>query len=543
MVSRFVRRVRTASGAVAVQVVTRRGRVVEGIEHVGSAHTDAELALLLAAAGELLSPGQEELDLGVLPAVPARVDDVADWTSASWSAAELELDEPAPVVAPGRAATVAGGGRVVGTSSALLWQTLMNVYARLGFDVLADDGFRAMVLARIVEPTSKAAAVRVLEEVGAPPVSVRTLFRSLTRTQKRDYRGRLAAACRTYATRATRSGSLRSNGALVLYDVTTLHFEIGDEDDLRKVGMSKEHRVDPQVQVGLLVDRSGFPLEIELFEGNKAETSTLVPVLKKFKERHAIADMVVVADAGMLSAANLNAIEDAGFSFIVGSRLTKAPYDLADHFERHGNYFTDGQVLESTRKMGTGNAVRQRRVVYQWKFKRNKHDDKAINAMIERAQKIADGKAPLKKARFLKITDVTKELDQATIDRARQLAGLKGYVSNLPVTTMDGQAVIDAYHDLWRVEESFRMTKSDLAARPVFHHQREAIEAHLTIVFAALAISRHLQEITGVSIKKVVQTLRTARSATIEINGQRLTLHPELTGTTRDILTSIEAGH
>src|SRR4051812_19310808 len=109
MVSRFVRRVRTASGAVAVQVVTRRGRVVEGIEHVGSAHTDAQLALLLAAAGELLSPGQEELDLGVLPAVPVRVDDVADWTSGSSPAAELELDEPVPVVASGRAATVAGG--------------------------------------------------------------------------------------------------------------------------------------------------------------------------------------------------------------------------------------------------------------------------------------------------------------------------------------------------------------------------------------------------------------------------------------------------
>ena len=82
MVSRFVRKVRTASGAVAVQVVTRRGRQVEGIEHVGSAHTDAELALLLAAARERLSPGQDVLDLGDLPVVPARMDEVADWTGA-----------------------------------------------------------------------------------------------------------------------------------------------------------------------------------------------------------------------------------------------------------------------------------------------------------------------------------------------------------------------------------------------------------------------------------------------------------------------------
>lgn len=282
---------------------------------------------------------------------------------------------------------------------------------------------------------------------------------------------------------------------------------------------------------------------MHLFEGNKAETTTLIPVLTAFQDRHGARDMVVVADAGMLSAANLNALEDAGFSFIVGSRLTKAPYDLAEHFERKGNYFNDGQILESRREMGTGKAARSRRIVYQWRFKPNKHDNKAINAMIERAERIADGRTPMKKARFLKVTGATKELDQAIIDRARQLAGLKGYVTNLPIETMDGDAVIDAYHDLWHVEESFRMTKSDLRARPVFHHQREAIEAHLTAVFAALAVGRHLQEATGVSIKKIIQTLRTARSATIEINGQRLTLDPELTTAARDILDRLESGH
>jgi len=529
VVSRFVRKVRTASGAVAVQVITRRGRQVERIEHVGSAHTDAELALLLAAARERLSPGQDVLDLGELPVVPARMGQVADWTG--------EREVPAQPAAGGRPASVAAGGRVVGTSADLLWSVLTSAYAQLGFDVLGDDGFRAMVLARIVEPTSKAEVVRVLDEIGAPAVSLRTLFRSLARSQARDYRGQLATAAWAHSVRAS------GTAAMVLYDVTTLHFERDDEDELRKVGMSKEHRVDPQVQAGLLVDPAGFPLEVHLFEGNKAETTTLIPVLTAFAQRHDVQDIVVVADAGMLSAANLNALEDAGFNFIVGSRITKAPYDLAEHFERHGTYFTDGQVLESARRMGTGKAARVRRVVYQWKFKREQHDNKAINAMIERAEKIADGRAPLKKARFLKVTDITAELDQATIDRARQLAGLKGYVTNLPAPAMDGAAVIAAYHDLWKVEQSFRMTKSDLRARPVFHHQREAIEAHLTVVFAALAVARHLQDTAGTSIKKIVQTLRTARSATIEINGQRLTLDPDLTDTARDILQKLGSGH
>ena len=108
---------------------------------------------------------------------------------------------------------------------------------------------------------------------------------------------------------------------------------------------------------------------------------------------------------------------------------------------------------------------------------------------------------------------------------------------------MTRAALIAVSHDPCTVKESFRMTKSDLRARPVFHHQRDAIEAHLTVVFAALAISRHLQDTTGTSIKKIVQTLRAARSATIEINGQRLTLDPELTPTARDLLNQLKTGH
>jgi hypothetical protein len=299
---------------------------------------------------------------------------------------------------------------VVATSSLVLWQVLTDAYRRLGFDQLADEAFRAMVLARIIEPTSKTDSLRVLAEIGAPCPSVRTLYRSLKRCQAGDYRDTLAKAC---AARSSAAGGL---SAMVMYDCTTLHFEISDEDTelkpgakpLRKVGMSKEHRVDPQVQVGLLVDPSGFPLEVHLFEGNTAETTTLLPVLKKFQERHGVTGLVVVADAGMLSANNLNEIEDAGFCFIVGSRITKAPYDLADHFARHGDYFADGQILESSRAMGSGKHKRTRRVVYQWSFKRSKRDEKAINAQIARAEKIAEGRAPLARTRFLKVTDATR---------------------------------------------------------------------------------------------------------------------------------------
>ncbi|WP_454294725.1 IS1634 family transposase [Salana multivorans] len=530
MASRYVRKVRTASGAVAVQVVTREGRELVEVDHVGSAHTDGELELLLQAAEERLRPGQEVLDLGPLERVGARMGDVADWTD---SQSESEQEVSAPV---GRPRVTAGGGQVVRTSALLLWEVLSGAYSRLGFDAVKDEAFRALVLARIIEPTSKADTVRVLDEVGVAPPGLNTIYRSLQRCQKRDYRNTVAKACLAHSARTS------GTAAFIMYDITTLHFENENEDELRKVGMSKEHRVDPQVQVGLLVDPGGFPLEVHLFEGNKGETKTLIPVLTAFQERHGVTDMVVVADAGMLSAANLAALEDAGFKFIVGSRLTKAPYDLADHFQRHGNYFTDGQILESTRVMGRGSEARERRVVYQWTFKRQKRDDRTINAQIAKAEKVASGGVPLKRTRFLKVTGATKELDEATINRARQLAGLKGYVTNLPMEMMSGAGVIAAYHDLWKVEASFRMTKSDLRARPVFHHQRDSIEAHLTVVFAALAITRYLTASTGVSIKKIVQTLRTVRSATIEINGQQLTLEPKIPADAQAILSAIE-GH
>jgi hypothetical protein len=135
-------------------------------------------------------------------------------------------------------------------------------------------------------------------------------------------------------------------------------------------------------------------------------------------------------------------------------------------YERPRDYFDNGQILESRRVMGIGKNARERRIVYQYSFKRAKRDNRTSNLMIDKAERIADGKAPLKKARFLKVTGAQKALDQATIDRARQLASLKGYVTNLPETKMPGTAVISAYHDLWQVEASFRMTKSDCAPGP-----------------------------------------------------------------------------
>lgn len=424
------------------------------------------------------------------------------------------------------------------SSSRILFQALEGTYRRLGFEDIDDPVFADLVVARLVEPTSKLDSIRVLQQLGREPVHVNTLYNCLRRVVDRDYRTLLATACWKQVTGAGGPGV-----ALVLYDLTTLYFEAEKEDGLRKVGMSKERRVDPQITVGLLVARDGFPPDVHVFEGNKAETKTLIPVITAFQQRHDIADMAVVADAGMLSAANLNALEDAGLSFIVGSRTSKAPKELEDHFGRRGNAIDDGEVVELTRPMGQGRDRRERRVVWHYKWERAQRDRRTLNAQIDRAQRVADRSEPLKKQRFVKVTGQTVALDEALIERARQAAGYKGYVTNIAPAVMDGHAVVAAYHDLWKVEQSFRMAKSDLKARPVFHRTRDSIEAHLTVVLAALAVARHLQHQTGATIKKIVQTLQPLRTVVVTIGDQELTAEPTIDDTARDLIHAINAGH
>ncbi len=327
----FIRRVRTASGATAVQIAEYAGGRQRIVKHVGSAHTEAELGVLLEQARALLEdPSQEVFDLDVEPSPP-----VVGLLPAPSVPGLFPPVEAAP--APGGRDAV---GRVVGTDSRVLFDALAGVYTDLGFDAVGDEVFRDLVVARVVEPTSLLDAGRVLTDLGRVPASYATMKRTLERAGAGKYRDQLATLCFTHA---LTSGDV----SLCLYDVTTLYFEAEKEDDLRKVGFSKERRVDPQIVVGLLVDRYGFPLEIGCFEGSKAETKTILPVIEQFQARHGIEGMVVVTDAGMLSATNLRELDEAGFSFNVGSRLTKAPIDLESHFRWHGDAFTDGQVIDT----------------------------------------------------------------------------------------------------------------------------------------------------------------------------------------------------
>lgn len=480
----FIRRVKTASGATAIQIAYKEYGRVSKIIHIGSAHNPQEETVLIDIA-------RQRLHARELPLFP---------------------DTTAPALSV----------KLKSSSSDLLKKVLLDQYQILGFGQLADDVFAWLTLARIVEPTSKLDSLRVLADLGISRLDRNEVYRSLKRIIDQDYRSTICRLCFVQAAKAKIS--------LLLYDVTTLYFEVQKDDGYRKPGLSKERRLEPQIIVGLLVDQSGFPLSLHSFEGNTAEGKTIIPVIESFCREHNLSSVTVVADAAMLSFKNLEALTLAGFTYIVGSRLSKIPYDLAE-YQKHQT-LTDNQVIVTEQE--------GRRIIYQYRAKRATLDIKNIEEGVAKAKRIILGQAPVKKNRFLNLKAQQKVLNQTLINKAYALAGIKGYVTNLNIP--DSQ-VIGYYHQLFHIEASFRMAKSDLRARPIFHRKRDSIEAHLTIVLAALAVGKHIELKTRLSIKQFVKLLRPIRAGTVTINGQDYPAEENIPPVIHNLLKKLHSGH
>jgi hypothetical protein len=498
----YVRTVKTKSGATAVQIVWSSRRGSRSIEHIGSAHDDVEVEALKAAAGQRIAAGQLELDLGLEGAGPAG---------------------PLPI-------TSSRMGRLL--------DALDRGYRVLGLDDAAggDEVFRQLVLARIIEPASKLDSLRVLEEAGVAPPSYATVKRRLPAYAEEAWRQRLSAACAAHA----RLGP----ASLVLYDVSTLYFETDRGDGFRESGFSKERRLEPQITIGLLADQGGFPLMVSAFEGNKAETKTMLPVIEAFMAAHELPDVTVVADAGMISDANMKAIEAAGLSFILGMKVPDVPY-VVDAWRREhpGEEIPDGHVFTQPWPAGPKDKRRDQVIYYTYKADRARRTLHGIDEQVAKAAKAVAGLAPVKRNRFIQLEGAVKSVNRDLEEKARTLAGIKGYKTNLAATP-DGEPVtpdfvIGSYHRLFEIEKSFRMSKSDLQARPIYHRKRDSIEAHLTIVFAALAVGRWIEAQTGWSIRKFVKTARRYREIEIKAGQHVITAADPLPDDLRQALDAI----
>lgn len=464
--SRSVRVTKTASGARAVQVVEYRERKVHICKHIGSAHSDRELKRLrgVALSWILAHPPQAQL-------FPTHTD------ASRFLLREYEYRSVHFIYA---------------------YEFLYRLCDRFGFCALKDGILIDLVIMRIFEPASKLRSLTLLSKYFSIDHAELTLYRHLRRFPK------LKAPVEEKIV-AVAQEEFGFDFSFVLYDVTTLYFETFKSDALRRPGFSKDNKSQqPQIVIGLMVTPQGFPVSYEVFAGNTFEGATFLPSILAFKALHNIKKLTVVADAAMLSLDNMRSIAEHGLTYIVGARLRNIPADLLETIDT-GLERTDGKTMRTATPHGT--------LVCGFSKKRYAKDLSDMNKQIEKAkwQMMFPGK--VRRAKFVSATGGSVSLNDALIERVKKLLGVKGYYTNLDSVPDTG--IIAHYHSLWHVEQAFRIAKSDIASRPIFHHKEESIRAHILICIMALAISKYIEIKSNRSIRSVLDLCRTITDATL----------------------------
>jgi len=283
---------------------------------------------------------------------------------------------------------------------------------------------------------------------------------------------------------------------IVLYDVTTLYFESFKADEFKTHGFSKDNKSQqPQIVIGLLVTQSGFPLSYQVFAGNTFEGETMLPVVETFISAHPQSKPIIVADAAMLDEDRLAELRQKKLSYIVGARLANSNLGLVKqiHATLNGNH---GAIARFSSRHGD--------LVCDFSLKRYKKELNDLNKLIEKAERLVEKQELKVKARFIrKVTKEKIELNTELIKKRQLLLGIKGYCTDLPEHQLSNQMVIDRYHQLWHIEQSFRMSKFDLQTRPIYHQKHDAIKAHVLICFVALMAEKYLELSTGLSLREI----------------------------------------
>ena len=340
---------------------------------------------------------------------------------------------------------------------------------------------------------------------------------------------------------------------LVYYDVTNYYFEIDKEDDFRKKGACKEHRPDPIVQMGLAVDRLSIPIAYRLFEGNTHDSQTLMPTLKEIKKQFQTERIIVVADKGLNSGDNIAFNTALGDGYVYSQSIRGASkefksYVLNDEGYRWigKDYKLKSRVIPTEINVTVGKykngrnkkkkvQIDQKQVIfYSHKYaKRSKRQRDAIIAksidLIANPSKYQQstsygasgyvGNIEFdKKTGEILNTGKKLFLDEEKIKQEEQLDGYYAIVTS--ELDESDEHIIDIYRGLWRIEESFKITKSNLDARPVYLSRKDHINAHFLICFIALIIAR-IAEIrlnNKYPIGKILDTLRQVSCSHIDAN-------------------------
>jgi transposase len=360
-----------------------------------------------------------------------------------------------------------------------------RLFDEIGFDAIPEQLFRDIVVARLVYPTSKLKTVDYLYRYRGKTLSSESIYRFLDRLNDR-HSSLAQQIVYEYSRRILKHISV------VFYDMTSLYFEAEDEDDLRKIGFSKDGKFqNPQIMLGLLVGENGYPIGYDIFEGNTFEGKTLIPVLQRIQKAYGFGRPVVVADAAMLSQENLDALDRDEYPFIVAARIRNETTTMQEEILRRCHGLPNGHSVVFEKDNG-------HRLIVAYSEKRAKKDRHNRDRGLRRLRKrVASGHLVKEHInnrgynKFLKLTgEVLIEIDEAKIGQDARWDGLKGYLTN---TKLPATEVIGNYGQLWHVEKAFRISKTDLRIRPMYHRLRKRIEAHVLVAFVAYTICKELE--------------------------------------------------
>ena len=460
-----IRTIKTKSGSFAIQVVSKHYGKLTVHKHIGSYQTEREKTRLIFEAN-LFIRDNDNIQQNL------------------WEQKELLLPS---------------GVKITQSQPLFLYRLLSGVYDRLGLNCFGDELVKDLILARIYQPVSKRETVDILADSFGKNYSLKTVYRHLKKAVDLGLKDKFQTALVNFA-RESLQDSLR----LVFYNVTTLAFDSQAQKGLKDFGFSKDHRFrDVQIVVGLVVNRDGFPLYFDVFNGKTFEGNTFISVIEKIKNLLNNPDLIVIADAAMLSRINIEELEKRSIGFIVGARLANLSVSIRDKIS--------GAVSGRDQKITTVDYLNHR-LICQYLTRRAAKDRSDREKQIEKAKSIISSPSKIpRRYRFVGMAKGRYTLNDKLIEKAEKLEGIKGYLTN---TELSEETVIKRYYDLWRIEKAFRITKSDLEARPVFLRLDKTITCHLIIVFAGLAVSRYLEIKTGMSIHhilKVAQKILTHR--------------------------------
>lgn len=415
----------------------------------------------------------------------------------------------------------------IGVYYHFLYELISKLIIQIGFDKLQKSLLLDLVIIRMMEPASKLRSIELLEEYFGVKHRRQSYYQSAPGWPA------LKAKAESIAV-----GFAKKNYGfcydLLFYDVTTLYFEAFEQDELRKNGFSKDNKSQqPQILVALMVTKEGFPIAYEVFSGNTFEGHTIIPVVNKFIKKNGVQEFTVVADAAMISNENIQELKKNNINYIVGARLGNLSNEVILQLDK-ASIREDGKSVRIKTDKGY--------LICSFSSTRFRKDKYEMEKQIEKAKYIIETPSKNKKMKFTIASGQVIELNEKLIQKTKKLLGLKGYYTNLEEHIVNNQTIIERYHELYKIEQAFRISKSDLQTRPIFHYKEDPIKLHLLICFMALVISKHIELQTVTSIKNFIHECKKITDGRLKnkITNKEVRIRTALTEKINEILQKLD---